>query len=171
MTANRNRGQLLIIGLIILLLIILAFFGIELLLTGFRNNPPIQGEPKKDQATGLYTVYVLIGGHRDLTILHRNLRANVHLDYVSFYFESPPDLPSGSSILDFSKSIHVTVTVEGEGFLAQPKISTFDARVSIGARWGRAVIYTLPSGTYNIEAQGVDQDGFPSSASAKFILP
>lgn len=167
---GRDRGQLIIIGLLFLFLIILTIFGIELLFSNLISNPPVHGEPKKDPATGLYTVYILVGGHRDLTILHRNLHANIHIDYVSFYFESPQDLPPGSSILDFSKSIHVIVSVT-DIKLGTQRVGTVDARVSLAARWGRAIVYTLPPGTYMIEALGVDKDGFQSSSTARLVLP
>jgi hypothetical protein len=109
MTATRNnRAQIFIGGFLLLLILFLAILGVEAILSGGEQSP-IQGEPRKDPSTGLYTVHLLVSGHRDLTILHRNLHANVHIDFVSYYFASTPEPPSGRPILDFDRSIAVRV--------------------------------------------------------------
>jgi hypothetical protein len=168
-TARNNRAQIFIVGFLLLLILLLAILGVEAILSGGEQSP-IQGEPQKDPSTALYTVHLLVSGHRDLTILHRNLRANIHVDFVSYYFASTPETPSGRSILDFSKPVHVTITVKSS-ILSTNLLNTFDMVVSLGARCGRAITYNLPSGTYTIEAQGIDQDGFTSSATTQLILP
>jgi len=170
MTATRNsRAQIFITGFLLLLILLLAILGFEAILSGGEQSP-IQGDPRKDPSTGLYTVHLLVSGHRDLTILHKNLRANVHIDFISYYFASAPEPLSGRSILDFSKPVHVTITVKSPS-LSTNLLNTFDMVVSLGARWGRVITYSLPSGTYTIEAQGIDQDGFQSSATTQLILP
>ena len=171
MTTNSSkvtRGQI-IIGGILLILLILALVGFGLLLSERGTPPPIQGEPRKDQTTGLYTVYVLVSGHRDYTILHSNLHANIHVDFVSYYFQDYQSPPSGRSWMDFSKSIHVTVSVTGAS-LNSTLLNTFDTSASLGASWGQVLTYTLPPGNYSIRALGIDQDGFESSASAELVL-
>jgi len=167
--AEKNRAQVLLGGMLLILFVFLILLGVESLLSGSRQ-PSIQGEPRKDPATGLYTVYVLVTGHRDLTILHRNLHANIHIDFISCYYTNPPDPPTGWSLLDFSKPIHVVVTVKSLSPTTN-LLNTFDTTVSLGAPWGRTLTYNLPSGTYTVEAQGTDQDGYQSLAKTELILP
>jgi hypothetical protein len=169
MSSNVARGQIVLVGIIIIL-IGLAFVGTELFLSTRGIPTPLQGEPILDPTTGLYTVNVLVTGHRDFTILHLNLHANIHVDFVSYYFQGYQNPPSGRSWMDFSKLIHVTVSVEGSS-LNSTLMNTFDASVSLGASWGQVLTYSLPSGNYNIEVQGIDQDGFASITSAQLILP
>jgi hypothetical protein len=165
-----RRGQVVLPGIIFIILILLALIGLARLLSRTGAPPSIKGEPVKDPDTGLYTVYIIVSGHRDYTFLHMNLHANIHIDFVSHYFSPPPTPPSGHSWTDFSKVVHITVTItspEQESVL----LNTFDVAVSLGARWGRMITYELPAGNYAIEASGSDQDGFASSASATLILP
>jgi hypothetical protein len=168
--AKAKRAQLFIVGALLVFVILFAMLGMELLLSRTGAGPPIQGEPKKNSVTGLYTVYLVVNGHRDHTILHMNLHANIHIDSVSYYFSNPENLPSGLSWTDFSKPIHVTVTVNSFS-LSSTLASTFDVSVALGARWSQVLIYTLPSGNYTIEAQGIDQDGFKSSSTTTLVLP
>jgi hypothetical protein len=169
-TRPTNRGQVFIVTMFLILVLVLTMGGAELLTSRTGGIPSVQGQPKKDPTTGLYTVYVVVNGHRDFTILHQNLHSNIHLDFVTYYFTTPVNLPSGSSWIDFSKLIHVTVTVTGSS-LNSPILNTFDVSVSIGAQWSQVLTYTLPTGNYTIEAQGVDQDGFSSSSTAQLVLP
>jgi hypothetical protein len=165
-----RRGQVLVVAVFGILILLLAIVGVGLLTSSKGGIPPVQGQPKKDPATGLYTVYVVVNGHRDFTILHRNLHSNIHIDFVTYYFTTPPNPPSGRSWTNFSEPIHVTVTVTGSS-LNSPVLNTFDVSVSIGAHWGQVLIYTLPSGNYTMEAQGVDQNGFRSSSTTQLVLP
>ena len=165
-----RRGQVVLPGIIFIILILLALIGLARLLSRTGAPPPIKGEPVKDPDTGLCTVYILVSGHRDYTFLHVNLHANIHVDFMSYYFSPPPTPPSGTSWTNFSKVVHVTTTItssEQESVL----LNTFDVTVSLGARWGRLITYELPAGNYAIEASGIDQDGFASSATATLILP
>ena len=168
-SSNVARGQIALIGIIIIL-VGLALVGTELFLSTTDIPTPIQGEPILDPNTGLYTVNVLVTGHRDYTILHRNLHANIHVDFISYYFQGYQSPPSGRSWTDFSKLIHVTVYIIGTS-LNSTLMNTFDASVSLGAHWGQVLTYSLPPGNYNIEAQGFDQDGFASITSTQLILP
>lgn len=165
-----ERAQIFVAGFIIILVLALVLLGIDLFLSSRGARPVIQGEPKKDPSTGLYPVYVLVSGHRDYTALHSNLHANIHVDFVSFYFSSPEEPPSGRSWIDFNKGMHVTVTIISS---RSPSTLTnaFDISVSLGAHWGQVLTYAFPSGTYTIRAQGIDQDGYSSSAEAEFNLP
>jgi len=164
------RAQAFIVLTVLALLVLLGMIGLGTLLAGRGIPPPVQDEPKKDPVTGLYNVSIVVSGHRDLTIFHRNLHANIHADFVSYYFVNPMDLPSGWSLLDFSKPIHVTVTLRRVGFTPTAS-NTLDLSVGLGAKWARSLVYSLPSGTYAIEADGIDQDGFTSHAEAQLILP
>jgi len=166
--ARGRRGQVLIVVVLVAIILFLAIVGAELLMSRAGGITPVQGQPRKDPATGLYAVYVVVNGHRDLTPLHLNLHSNIHLDFVTYYFATPPTPPSGRSWTDFSKPIHVTVTVTGSS--PNLVLNTFDVSVSIGAHWGQALTYTLPSGNYTIAAQGVDQDGFRSSSTTQLVL-
>jgi hypothetical protein len=165
-----ERAQIVVAGIIVILVLALVLVGIELFLSSTGTPPVIQGEPQKDPSTGLYPVYILVSGHRDYTILHSNLHANVRLDFVSFYFSRPEGTPSGRSWIDFNKGLHVTVTIVGS---KSPSVltSAFDVSVSLGAHWGQVLTYALPSGSYTIRAQGIDQDGYSSSAEAELNLP
>jgi len=169
-STKATRAQVFIVGALLVLVILFTLLGADLLLSRTGAGPPIQGEPEKNPVTGLYTVYVVVNGHRDHTILHMNLHANIHIDFVSYYFSSPENLPSGRSWMDFSKPIHVTVAVRSSSSSAT-LLNTFDVSVALGARWGQVLIYTLPSGTYSIEAQGIDQEGFKSSSTTTLVLP
>jgi hypothetical protein len=53
----------------------------------------------------------------------------------------------------------VVVTITGSNS-ASTFMNTFDMSVSIGVHWGQILTYNLTSGSYTIDAQGVDQDGF-----------
>jgi hypothetical protein len=164
-----RRGQVFLVVIFLLVVLVVVIVGAELL-SQTGGVSPVQGQPKKDTSTGLYTVYLVVNGHRDLTIFHVNFHANIHLDFVTYYFTTAPTLPSGQSWIDFSKPIHVTVTVTSSN-PASTLLNTFDMSVYIGAHWGQALTYTLPSGNYTIDAQGVDQDGFRSSSTTQLILP
>ena len=165
-----KRAFIPIIAIFIIVILIFLAVGIETYLSQIGSTPRIQGQPQKDPVSGLYTVYVIVNGHRDYTIFHTNLHANIHLDFVFYYFSTPPNQPSGRSILGFSKPIHVTTIITGSS-LASTLVNTFDVSVSVGAKWGVTLMYTLPSGTYTIDAQGVDQNGYRSSSIAQLTLP
>jgi hypothetical protein len=109
-------------------------------------------------------------GHRDYTILHSTLHANIRIDFVSYYFQGYQSPPNGRSWIDFSKLIHVTVRITSSS-LNSTLMSTFDTTVSVGAHWGQVITYSLPSGNYNIEVNSIDQDGFVSNAFTQLILP
>ncbi len=147
--AKGKRAIVPLLAILLIILVLLIGLGIESYLsqTGTPNN---QGQPTKNPVTGLYTVYVVVDGHRDYTIFHTNLHANIHIDLIFYYFTFPPNQPTGQSILGFSKPIHSTVTVTGSSIPAA-LVNTFDMRVAVGAKWGTALTYTLPSGTYTIE--------------------
>ncbi|MCJ7630933.1 hypothetical protein MUP77_00835, partial [Candidatus Bathyarchaeota archaeon] len=164
-----RRAQVFPLAVFLLVILLLTTIGVELV---SRSNvsPPIQGQPTKDPNSGLYTVYLIVNGHRDSTFFHTNFHANIHIDFIFYYFTTPPDPPSGHSFTDFSKPIHVTVTITNPSIVS-PLLNTFDVSVSMGAKWGVVLTYTLPSGTYILDAQGVDQDGFKSSSNAQLILP
>lgn len=168
-SSRYRRGQIVLVGIIIIL-IGLALVGTELFLSTGDYPTPIQGEPIPDPITGLYTVNVLVTGHRDYTILHTNLHANIHVDFISYYFQGYQSPPTGRSWMDFSKLIHITVYITGSS-LNSTLMNTFDMTVSLGAHWGQVLTYSLPSGNYNIEVEGIDQDGFASIASTQLILP
>lgn len=165
-----RRGNVLAATIIVLVVIILLTLGVEYLRSAQQPGQPVQGQPQKNQATGLYIVYFVVSGHRDLTLLHRNLHANVHVDFVSYYYGTSPEPPSGRSWTGFGKPIHVTMAVTSTS-LSAPQQSSFDTVVSLGARWGQVLTYMLPSGTFTIVAQGLDQDGFTSSSAAQLTLP
>ena len=125
----------------------------------------LPGQPVKDPATGLYTVYVLVLGHRDLTAAHTDLHANIHVDSVSVYYTSPGPQSDGHRWEGFGKSVDVTLRITG-GSLSSPLVSTFALwSVAIGASWGQVVTFNLPAGLYTVTAAGVDQGGYQSSAS------
>jgi len=165
-----RRGQVLIVAVLLIGVVFSAIVGTGLLVFHRGEIAPVQGQPTKDPNTGLYTAYVVVKGHRDFTFLHRNLHSNIHLDSVTYYFAIPPSQPSGRSWTDFSKSLHVTVTVTGSS-IDSLMLNTFDVNVSVGAHWGETLTYALPSGRYTIEAQAVDQDGFRSSSTVQLDLP
>jgi len=172
MTKNwrARRGNVVAVVIIVLVAIVLVALGVEFLRSAQQPGQMVQGQPQKDQATGLYIVYFVVSGHRDLTILHRNLHANIHVDFVTYYYETLPQPPSGRSWTGFSKPIHVTVAVTSPS-LSAPQQSSFDTVVSLGTRWGQVITYMLPSGTFTIVAQGLDQDGYTSSSAAQLTLP
>jgi hypothetical protein len=172
MTGSRSarRGNVLAIAIIVLVVFLFLALGVEYLRSIQQPGQSVQGQPQKDQATGLYTVYVIVSGHRDFTVVHRNLHANIHVDFVTYYYTTPPQPPSGRSWTGFSKPIHVTVAVTSTS-LSAPQQSSFDTLVSLAARWGQVLNYTLPSGTFTIVAQGLDQDGYTSSSAAQLTLP
>ena len=169
-STKATRAQVFIVGTLLVLVILFALLRVDLLLSRIGAGSPIQGEPKKNPITGLYTVYLVVNGHRDHTILHMNLHANIHVDFVSYYFSNPENLPSGRSWMDFSKPIHVTVSVKSSSSNST-LLNTFDVSIALGARWSQVLIYTLPSGTYTVEAQGIDQNGFRSCSTAQLVLP
>ena len=129
------------------------------------SSSPLPGQPVRDPSTGLYTVYVLVLGHRDWSVAHVDLRANIHVDSVSVYYTNPGVQPKGYAWLGFGKSISVTVQITGSS-LASPVVSTFAVQnVAVGASWGQVVAFSLPSGSYMVTATSVDQGGYQSSAS------
>ena len=127
------------------------------------------GQATKNPVTGQCTVYVLVFGHRDRTFFHGDLHANIHVDSVTVFYQTPPSPPDGSGWGGFSKSIQVTLTITG-GDLTTPTVTQFDISVAVGAQWGKVYFYNLGPGTYTIKATGVDQDGFQSSASTTVTL-
>lgn len=130
----------------------------------------LPGQPVKDAATGLYTVYVLVLGHRDWTAAHLDMHANIHVDSVSVYYTSPALQPSGYRWGGFGKRIAVTLQITG-GSLSSPVVSTFALQsVALGASWGQVVTFSLPSGSYTVTSVGMDQGGYQSSASATLTL-
>ena len=159
-----------LITIFVIFILLFVAIGIGTYFSHRGSVPIVPGQPKKDPASGLYPVYVSVNGHRDYTIFHTNLHANIHLDFVFCYFSTPPNEPSGQSLLGFNKPMHVTVTVTGSS-IASALVNTFDATVSVGAKWGVTLTYALPSGSYTIDAQGVDQDGFRSSFTLQLTLP
>ena len=166
--SNSKKGELLILGAL-LLIIGIIFFG-SALFSDHEGTMPVQGTPVKNSATGLYPVNVIVMGHRDWTILHTNLHANIRIDFVSFYFQGYQTPPSGITLAGFDKLVHIAVSVSGNS-ISSTLENTFDRSVSLGATWGQVLTYNLPPGSYLITAQGIDQDGFVSSASANLILP
>lgn len=167
---RERRAQAFILLALLALLALVALITLGSQIFSRSVPPPVQGEAKKDPVTGLYNITIVVSGHRDLTILHRNLRSNIHVDFVSYYFLNPENLPSGWSLLDFSKPIHVTVTLRRVAS-PLPIASTLDMSVSLGGRWARSLVYALPSGSYVIVADGLDQDGFASHAEVQLVLP
>ena len=135
-------------------------------LSGTQNGQP----PGKNPITNQYTIYVLVMGHRDRTFFHSDFHANIHVDSATVFYQAPPAPPDGSGWGGFSKSISVTITITG-GDLKTPIITQFDINVAVGAQWGKVYNYNLDSGTYQVTAAGVDQDGFQSSASTSVTLP
>jgi hypothetical protein len=167
--SGRRRGQVFTM-IVLILIILIAVVAVAHLVSRRSIVPSVQGQPTKDPTTGLYPVFLVVSGHRDLTIFHMNFHANVHLDFVTYYFTSPSTPPSGQSWIDFGKPIHVVVTITGSNS-ASTFMNTFDMSVSIGVHWGRILTYNLTSGSYIIDAQGVDQDGFRSSSTTQLVLP
>jgi hypothetical protein len=169
MAKSFRKGQLLLIGVIVIIIGIILYDAVFSSLNP-ETNFPVQGTPTKNPQTGLYPVNILVMGHRDWTILHTNLHANVRIDFVSYYFQEYPVLQSGRTWAGFTKTVHVTVTISG-GNLSSTLINTFDNQVSLGADWGRILTYNLPSGSYMVIAQSIDKDGFSSLATTTLTLP
>lgn len=169
-TPARNRGQIILGSLCLLFIFLFSVLAASFFSQFAWREPPVQDKPKKDPLTGLYTVHVLVYGHRQRTILHSNLHANIFIDQVTCYYSRPNDPPSGWSWTDFSKKIQVSVSIASTN-LSVTLVNDFSVNVALGATWGRLLPYTLPPGTYKITAKGVDQDGFQSSASAALFLP
>ncbi|MFH0897081.1 MAG: hypothetical protein V1850_03410 [Candidatus Bathyarchaeota archaeon] len=173
MRAGFAKGKRAFVPLVaVFVIIILLFIAISTAnyISQMDSAPIVQGQPMKDPVSGLYTVYVIVNGHRDYTIFHTNFHSNIHLDFVFYYFLTPPIQPSGQSILGFNKPIHIIITLTGSS-ITSAIVNTFDVSVSVGAKWGVTMTYTLPSGTYDIDTQGVDQDGFRSSLTTQLTLP
>ena len=76
------------------------------------------------------------------------------MDYVVWYLSNPPPPIEYRSYLTFSQSVHVVVTISGSS-LSSPIVRAFD----------------LPSGNFTATAQGVDSNGFQSSATTQLVLP
>jgi len=170
LSAARDRGQIILASLCLLFIFLFSVLAAGFFIQPSWHEPPAQDKPQKDSVTGLYTVYVLVYGHRQRTILHRNLHANILIDAVSCYYSRPSNPPSGWSWTDFSKRIEVTVSVTNTKLSVRLE-NVLSVSVALGASWGRILTYALPPGTYKITAQGVDQDGFQSSATAALVLP
>jgi hypothetical protein len=166
---RNKKGQLLLIGIVILVIIGLAY---GFFLSSFNSelNLPVQGTPTKNQQTGLYHVNLLVMGHRDWTIFHFNLHSNIRIDSITYYFQEYPTPPSGRTLIGFSKMVHVTVTVK-DSSLNNTLVSTFDNLVSVGAEWGRLLTYDLPSGSYLITVESIDKDGFSNYKMLNLTLP
>lgn len=153
------------VGAAVVLLTILIFAVVAIIFLGPNIFTPYinPGQPSQNPITKKYTIYVAVYGHRDRTPLHGSLHANIHVDSVSVHYAPPPSPPSGTGFWDLNKNIHVTLT-------AGSYVATFDVSVSLGEQWGKVVSFTLPSGTHSIIADGVDQDGYQSSASMQLHL-
>ena len=151
------------------LIIVVGIAALFVVFPGYISGTT-NGQPSKNPVTSQYTVYVLIMGHRDRTFFHTDFHANIRVDSVTVFYQAPASPPDGSGWGGFTKSVHVTLTITG-GDLKAPVITQFDINVAVGAQWGKVYFYNLDSGNYSINATGVDQDGFQSSASTSVNLP
>ena len=145
------------------LVALVAIMGIYLVM-GWNRYP--LGQPQKNPLTNTYTIYAVVLGHRDSTFLHWNAHANIQIDVAILTAVPPSSLPDGAGW--FAKSITVTCIISGG---SQPISVTFAMSVGTGSQWGYASTISLLSGGYTITCNGIDQDGFISSASGGISLP
>lgn len=168
MRTRRGIAPLIILVVIFLLLLVGAFSYSQGYKAGSTSGVS-PGQTVEDPPLH-YVVYVVVLGHRDWTPLHLDQSANIHIDSVSVYYNSPGSLPSGHAWTGFDKSISVTLQVTG-GSLSSPLVSSFVVqKVALGASWGQALTFTLPPGTYTLTALGTDQGGYQSSSSTTVTL-
>jgi hypothetical protein len=134
-----------------------------------RNGLQVsESQPEAVQAGQKF--YVIVRGHRDYTpwggLPNQPVNwghASIRIDEVKASSTPPDYVDDGTSWLDMAKHIDLTVNVIGP----ERQVKTARMNVDVGARWSYVFEFAVSApGTYTINVQGLDKDGFKSYGSA-----
>lgn len=138
-----------------------------------RNGLQASASPPPNIQPGR-AFFVIVSGHRDYTpwggFPNQPVNwghASIRIDRVQVSDSPPAYRDDGRSFLDMAKHIDLKIAIIG------PEIQTATARlnVDVGARWTYVHQFAISApGSYTVVVEGLDKDGFASSASTSLMV-